>query len=153
MATATYFDGGSWADAFAAADFNALASGAGKLSTATAYDNSTLKYFHLDLSFITVTSTMTITAGDHLAIYFLDRLHDDSSYPNNSNGTTGIPPIQYYIGSIGFPAGTLSPTGSLTKLRAPRGVGKFYVVNRCAAALPSSASNMTLRYRLYSEQA
>lgn len=146
----------SWADAFAAADFNALANNGGKLSTATAVSNGTGRYIHADVSFIMVTSTVSPTGSALLALYLLPLLHDGSSYPDNEDTTTAanLAATAYLVGSIGFRTkATQSIKGGLTGILVPPGTFKWYMVNRLGVALPSSSTNMTCQYRLYGYEA
>jgi hypothetical protein len=156
MATAKWLARSSWANAFQPQDFNALANGAGILSTATAIDNTTNLHFYADLSFRMVTSTMTPTAGGHLAFYLLPLLDDGTTYPDSANTATAgdQPAITYYAGSMALrtTSGAVQ-NGMLQGLRIPPGVFKFYVINRAGVALPSSLVNMTCKYATYSEQA
>lgn len=156
MATATWLARSAWADAFASADFNALANGAGILSTATAVNNGTNLHFYADLSFRMVTSTMSPTAGGHLAFYLLPLLDDGLTYPDSANtGTAGDQPsITYYVGSMALrTTATATQNGMLRGILIPPGTFKWYVVNRSGVALPASATNMTCKYATYSEQA
>jgi hypothetical protein len=144
---------GSWTDAFAAADFNALANGSGLLSTATAVSNGSSLDLYADLSWICVTSTFTPTAGGHLAFYLLPLLHDGSSYPSATSSATAAAQAQitYLVGTIALGASAQSHKGIITGIRIPPGTFKWYMVNRSGAALPSSSTNMTCQYRLSSE--
>lgn len=156
MATAKWLARSSWADAFASANFNNLANGAGVLSTATAVDNTTNLHFYADLSFRMVTSTMTPVSGGHLAFYLLPLLDDGTTYPDNANGgTTGDQPgITYYVGSIALRTTSgATQNGMLRGIVIPPGVFKWYMVNRSGVSLPASSTNMTCKYSTYSEQA
>lgn len=144
---------GSWTDAFAAANFNALANGSGILSTATAVSNGAGDVL-ADLSFIMVTSTMSPTAGGGLDFYILPLLHDGSLYPDNEDTGTAAnqPTSTYFVGRMVFRAkATSTQKGLLRGIVIPNGTFKFYVINNTGAALPSSATNMTCQYRLYGE--
>lgn len=156
MATAKWLARSSWTDAFAASNFNALANGAGVLSTATALDNGTNLHFYADLSFRMVTSSMSPTAGAHLAFYLLPLLDDGSTYPDSTNTATAgdQPGITYYVGSMALrtTAGAVQ-NGMIRGILIPPGTAKWYVVNRSGVALPSSSTNMTCKMSTYSEQA
>jgi hypothetical protein len=141
----------SWADAFAAADFNALASGGGILSTATAVDNATGKYLFADLSFSMVTSTVSPAVGAHLLFFVIPLLHD-SNYADNENTTTAanLPASTLARATIGFRTKTSqSIKGAAWRIPIPPGQFKWYVVNRLGVVLPSSATNMTCQHRFY----
>jgi len=155
MATSAFTARSSWANAFEPANFNALANGAGKLSTSTAVNNGTNRHFYADLSFRMVTSTMSPTAGAHLAFYLLPLLDDGTTYPDNEDTAVAAnqPAITYFVGSIAFRTKASSTqNGFLRGLIIPPGTFKFYVINKTGAALPSSATNMTCKYATYSEE-
>lgn len=154
MATIQWLTPDAYANAFSAADFNALASSSGILSTATAVANGTTRRLYADLSFITVTSTFTPTAGGHLAFYLLPLLDDGTSYPNNANGATAgtQPAITYFAGAIAFGTTALAHAGMMRGVLIPPGTFKWYVINRTGVALPASATAMTCKYRLYGEE-
>lgn len=145
----------AWADAFAAADFNALANDAGKLSTASAVANGTDRHLLADVSFIMVTSTVSPGVAPHLALYLLPLLHDGSTYVDNEDtGTVANQPSPVYLaGVIAFRTkGSQSIAGIVTGLVIPPGTFKWYGINRGmngSSALPASSTNMTCRYRLY----
>lgn len=156
MADILYGAAGDWSsavNAFNPVDFQNRANNGGILSTASPIDNSTSRHIWARLSFICVTSTWAISAGGHLAFYYLPRAHDGSSYPNSSNGSTAsdYPSAHYWAANIGFEAGTLSGIGVSKPFLIPPGVGKFYVVNRTGAALPNSATNMTCKLETFAE--
>lgn len=149
----------AWADAFAAADFNALANNAGILSTASAVTNGTDRYILADVSFIMVTSTVSPTNSAHLALYLLPLLHDGTTYVDNENTGTAAnqPHPSYLVGSIGFRTkATQSIAGIARGILIPPGTFKWYGINRNmngTGALPSSSVNMTCRHRLYGYEA
>jgi hypothetical protein len=155
MAVVTYSEPTAWADAFEPADFNALANNGGKLSTAAAVNNSTTRLLYAQVSFIMVTSTFSPTAGAHLAILLLPLLHDGTTYPENEDTTTAanLPP-QYYVRGIIPVRYKAASTGSgmADRVQVPPGTWKWYVINRCGVALPSSSADMTCRYRLFGEE-
>lgn len=148
-----YSTAGAWTDAFAAANFNALANGSGILSTATAVANGAGPML-ADLSFIMVTSSMSPTAagGNGLDFYLLPLLHDGSTYPDNENTGTAanLPTATNYVGRL-ILRGKASSTqaGMLRNIYVANGTFKWYVVNSSGAALPGSSVNMTCQYRLY----
>lgn len=147
---------GDWSggvDAFAAANFNALANNGGILSTATAIDNSTARRMIARLSFICVTSTWAVSAGGHLAFHLLRVAHDGSTYPNSNNGTgAGDYPGGHNLKAIiGFRAATLAHVGVSNEFQIPPGVFKLFCINRTGAALPSSGTNMTCEIETLNE--
>lgn len=149
-----YATAGSWTDAFAAANFNALANGSGILSTAAAVSNGAGPIL-ADLSFIMVTSTMSPTAagGAGLDFYILPLLHDGSTYPDNENTGTAanLPTGTYFVGRMVLRGkATSTQAGMLRGIVVPNGTFKWYVINSTGAALPSSSTNMTCQHRLYS---
>ncbi|MBR0649513.1 hypothetical protein GXW78_07570 [Roseomonas terrae] len=153
MADAKYGAPASWVDAFNPADFQALASNGGKLSTiAAALDNSANLHLYGEFSFSCVTSTWAVGIGGHLAVYLLPEQHD-GTYPNTTDGAavTDYPGGGYFFGVITFKQATLAHRGSCRGIIPP---SKFmpYVVNRTGAALPNHATNMTMKFRSYAEQ-
>ncbi len=152
MAGLTRWDSATaWADAFASADFNALANNGGILSTATEINNAAGRPF-MDLSFRMVTSTISPTTGGGLDFYLLPLLDDGTSYPDNENTTTAanLPAALYAVGRMMFRTkATSTQAGMLRGISAPNGTFKLYVVNRTGVVLPSSSVNMTCKYRLY----
>lgn len=145
MADIKWGTASAWADAMAAANFNALANNGGILTTGAAIDNSTNRHLWGRLSFVCLTSTWAVGAGGHLAFYLLPLAHNGTSYPNTTNGTAGTdyPGGQYWISNIAFKQATLAHIGVSKPFLIPATSFKFYCVNRTGAALPSSATNMT----------
>lgn len=144
----------SFIDAFAAANFNALANNGGILSTATEIDNSGNKHLWAELSFVCVTSTWAVSAGGHLAIYLLPESDVAASYPNSANGAavTDYPGAHYWVCNIAFRQATLAHIGVSKPFLIPPGKFKLYVINRTGATLPSSSTNMTCKIATYGEQ-
>lgn len=147
---------GDWSnavDAFASANFNALANNAGIISTAAPLDNSTNRHIWGRLSFICLTSTWAVSAGGHLAFYLLPGAHDGSSYPdsNNGSGDANIPGAHLWVASIAFRTATIAHIGVSKPFLIPPGISKFYVANRTGAALPSSGTNMTCKVETFAE--
>lgn len=143
----------AWTDAFAAANFNALASASSIISTATVVSNGAGDIF-ADLSFIMVTSTMSPTAGGGLDFYLLPLLHDGSTYPDGESTATAAnqATATYFVGRMLFRAkATSTQNGMLRGIVIPNGTFKWYVINNTGAVLPSSATNMTCQYRTYGE--
>jgi hypothetical protein len=148
----SYETASAWADAFAAANFNALGIGSGIISTATAVANGGVDVM-ADLSFITVTSTFspTAAAGAALDFYLIPLLHDGSTYAEAANGTgASQPTATNYVGRIIFQVASAAHVGMLRGIVIPNGTFKWYVINNTGVALPSSATNMTCQYRSYS---
>ncbi len=148
-----YSTAGSWTNAFAAADFNALANGSSIISSATAVANGAGSIL-ADLSFIMVTSTMSPTAagGAGLDFYLLPLLHDGTTYPDGESTATAANQATgtYFVGRMVLRGkATSTQAGALRGIVVPNGTFKWYVINSTGAALPSSASNMTCQYRLY----
>lgn len=144
---------GAWTDAFAAANFNALADGSSIISSATAVANGAGQLM-ADLSFVMVTSTMSPTAGGGLDFYLLPLLHDASSYPDGESTATAAnqATATYFVGRLLLRAKAASTqSGMLRGIVVPNGTFKWYIINKSGAALPSSSTNMTCQYRLYSE--
>jgi hypothetical protein len=150
-----YSEPSAWADAFAAADFDALANDAGKLSTASVVANGTGRLLLADVSFIMVTSTVSPTNAPHLALYLLPLLHDGTTYVDNEDSATvaNQPSPAYLAGTIAFRTkATQSIAGIATGLVVPPGTFRWYGINRNmngTSSLPASSTNMTCRYRLY----
>jgi len=138
----------AWADVVSAASLNALANASSVVSGDI--DNTTARDQYAEVSFRTVTSTMAVVAGGHLAIYILPRSHDDTTFPNGATSGTTLPGASYLRGIIGFPAGTISPTGSVIVPIVAR-VIRIGMVNRLGVAFAAHASNMQLRYSTGSE--
>lgn len=145
---------GSTVDAFAAANFNALANNGGILSSASPINNSVNKHQWGRLSFNCVTSTWAVSAGGLLAFYLLPRSADGTTYPNSANGTgaANYPGISYWKASITFRQATLAHVGVSEVFPIPPGYFLFYVANRTGAALPGSATNMTCQFESLIEE-
>ena len=159
MATLKYIQVSTWADLFLPADFNALANNSGIYSTAgTAgvFDNSADLALFADISFVMVTSTMTPTAGARLLIYFVPVLDDDTTVADGDAGATAAnqPPGAYLAAVLPFTskAGVTHSAGTREPIRLPYGKFKPYALNATGAALPSSATNMTAKFRKLSLQ-
>jgi hypothetical protein len=147
---------GSWDDAVAAADFNALANNGGVVGPE--FDNSTTRYRYARLHFRMVTSTVSPSEGAHLAILVLSEGSTATEYDDSENTSTAanLPALTYSRGVIGFRAkASQSIKGTAWDIPVPPSKFKFYVINRtlnATSALPASSTNMTLQVQFYNEE-
>lgn len=143
----------SWADAFAAANFQSLANNGGIINSGSPIDNDTTPHTYARLSFVCVTSTWAVSAGGHIAFYLLPLPHTGSNYPNSNNGNTAgdYPGGHQWVANIAFRTGTMAHIGVSQPFLIPRSSFQMYAVNRTGAALPNSNTNMTCQIQRFSE--
>lgn len=152
MADIKYGPTTAWADLFASADMQNLANNGGKLSSQE-IDNSSDHHLYADISFKCVTSTWAVSANGVLSLFLLPIGEDGSTYPNTADGTaaTDYPGSGYLWATLTFRQGTFAHSAGAILRPIPPVKFKAYLRNGTGAALPNSASNMTMKIQRYSE--
>jgi hypothetical protein len=136
----------TWGAAFGT-EINSLANGNAVLSSVSITNGTALDIFS-DVSFV-AGATVTTAAPNYLGLYLYPLNEDGSTYGDGRFGTAaaGPPPANYYRGTIGFNAATLTTiAGVFEGIRLPPGTFKFVLYNQAGVAL--AASN-TCDYRTY----
>lgn len=142
----------TWTDAFASNDLNALVGPQSVLSTIQ-IDNSVALDMFADLS-VRVGSTTSAGSFDNIVPlqFYL--------YPLNKDGTTygdgrftvaasGIPPVQYWIGSISITNGASEKWGVIRQIRLPPAKFKFLCQIPFNKYGIQGSNQNTVQYRTY----
>ena len=154
MPTMQWSEPSAWADAFTAASLTGgtVVVNYGLLSSVIV-DNSTTHAYYADLS--VRLASFTPTAGGNLAFYALPLLDDGTTYADGASSATASsqPSMTHFIGALGLRAVASAQNGMLSRVLVPPTSFKFYVLNKSGAALATTTTGNTIKYRLFSEEA
>lgn len=137
----------TWGDAFGTAKLDSIANGSSILSDVAITNGTALDMF-ADISIAFGSITVAAPARGNFYIYPLNK--DGSTYGDSRFGSAaaGIPPDNYFVGSIGAPTGAAAITGALRGILLPAGTFKFVFLNMFGNTLVGSSGN-TCQYRTY----
>lgn len=142
----------TWADAVAAADLNALASGSSTITTTITVTNGTALDIFADFS-VALKAGGTTASPNFVGVYLYPLNQDGTTYGDNAvtSKSAVTPSASYWVGNIIVPTGVTSGNfvyGQINRVLLPPGSFRWVIQNNLGVALFSDA-NSICKYRTY----